>query len=511
MVIDIANIQGMTAPAFNIHALVPENAGIRSVAFVHDGNKFIDNASPYALCGDKVGMYNLCGQLGLGIHTVKVTAYSCDNARCLSGPPLSVSFTIQHTKIATAAPKSVAPAVRTPIAAPLTVAPRPVPSKSPTRTPANIVSKSPTKAPIATPMVILTRPPTKVPLMAPTKSPTVTSTRHPTKFPTRAPTKFPTKRPTKRPTGIPTKGPTTTPTRAPVNCNQSIQNADAYLYCNTPPSCDASIETYINCITLSKRTLTLTGTTLEDKALQFLVYNDTLKLKPDSEANKTRLRQRFALMTFGLMPDTSGLQVAVDQRWYFAANECDWTQGGITQFNCQDGQVSNLDFDYFTVGTISPDLGWLTSLRRFTIQTSFVTGTLPSLIGWWTSLTHIYLSTTLLTGSIPSEIGQWTALDTFVAANSKLKGSIPTHVGKWTALAYFNVGNNMLSGTIPSSVLQWTAIKEAYFDNNKFNGTMPSFGGGFCPKLGNGTKLQADCKNTTGQTKIVCTCCNVCS
>jgi hypothetical protein len=298
------------------------------------------------------------------------------------------------------------------------------------------------------------------------------------------------------------------PTKAPINC---YQNADAYLTCNTSPSCDASIETYINCITLSKRTLTLTGTTLEDKALQFLVYNDTLKLKPDSEANKTRLRQRFALMALGHMPDMSGLQAAIDQSWYFVANECDWTQRGNTQFNCQNGKVRNIDFDSFTVGTIPPDFAWLTSLSRFSISTCAITGTLPSLVGWWTSLTYFYLVGTLLTGSIPSEVGQWTALDTFATANSKLKGSIPTQVGKWTALQYFNVRTNKLTGTIPSSVSQWTAIKEAYFHGNAFNGTMPSFASGFCPQLGNGTKLQADCKNTTGQVKIACTCCNVCS
>jgi hypothetical protein len=64
----------------------------------------------------------------------------------------------------------------------------------------------------------------------------------------------------------------------------------------TWPSFASVVVSYINNVTLSKRTLSLSGVTPEDLALQWLALNNTLNMTlPLSESDFTRLRQRFAL------------------------------------------------------------------------------------------------------------------------------------------------------------------------------------------------------------------------
>jgi hypothetical protein len=195
--------------------------------------------------------------------------------------------------------------------------------------------------------------------------------------------------------------------------------------------------------------------------LKWLVVTDPHPLLPDSEANKTRLRQRFALLTFGFqtMPDKRFLL----QRYSWnlaAANECNWYAYGIP---CEDEQVTSFYIASTTIaGTLPPDLFWLSSMKIFTLYNTGIAGTLPTQLGWWTNVTS------------------------------------------------FSVRYNQLSGTVPSTVAAWTGLQTAYFDNNNLNGTMPVFAGGFCPEFGNGVDLWADCYNATGKAKISCECCETC-
>lgn len=70
-------------------------------------------------------------------------------------------------------------------------------------------------------------------------------------------------------------------------------------------NCTVSAIHYLNCNTLTGRTLSLTGTTQEDKAAQWVVEVDALQLIPDTDATRTSLLQRYALST--LLRDGVGL------------------------------------------------------------------------------------------------------------------------------------------------------------------------------------------------------------
>jgi hypothetical protein len=228
-------------------------------------------------------------------------------------------------------------------------------------------------------------------------------------------------------------------------------------------------------MTLSNKALTLNGTSAEDRALQWLVYNDSISIMPNSEANKTRLRQRFALLTFGFQETFPPIVVLTSYGWQVSAvSECDWYSG----FQCKNEQVTKIQVRSMR-GTIPPDLSWLTAMTTFTVSSGAIAGTFPSLLGWWANIT------------------------TFSVVGA-LKGTIPSSIGAWKAVKYFSVASNQLSGTIPSTVAAWTALDRANFESNNLIGTMPTFGAGFCPSNGNGFRLSADCR------EVSCDCCNGC-
>jgi hypothetical protein len=271
---------------------------------------------------------------------------------------------------------------------------------------------------------------------------------------------------------------------APAAAVPSPKNTPTKVSLPIPSDAKAVVE-YINSFTLSGRTLTVNGTTPEDRALKWLVITDPFPLPPNSDTNKARLRQRFALLTLGFQPSSGEQVVLRTSGWVLStANECDWNP--YAGWKCENGQVTNFNVPVGIAGTLPPDLCWLTAMKTFTLSYSGIAGTLPTQLGWWTHLTALTMS------------------------GGSVQGTIPSSIGAWTALTYVSLERNKLSGTIPPTVAAWTVLQTASFYSNNLNGTMPEFGGGFCPAFGKGVDLFADCNNNTGRAKIKCECCNRC-
>jgi hypothetical protein len=266
-------------------------------------------------------------------------------------------------------------------------------------------------------------------------------------------------------------------------------------------SCDLNVSTYINCISLSNRTLSLIGTTPEDRALQWLVDND--ERLPHSDANKARLRKRFGLLTWGFQPLPNGELIYQQANWNLsAASECDWYNNiyfwAIGQIQCKNGHVTSIGSSIYyrprakwlpPAATLPPDLGLLTTLQAVQFQSVGLKGTIPSSLGLLTNLYLFDVSYGSIAGTLPSSIGAWTAIVTIIVSN-----------------------NRYLYGTVPSTVAAWTSLRSAWFDNTNLTGVMPTFGmGGFCPKNASiDTSLAADCWNSSLRFKISCSCCSTC-
>jgi hypothetical protein len=396
----------------------------------------------------------------------------------------------QPTKAPTRAPAKQPTKVPTkaPTKAPTKMPTKP-PMKASTKAPTNAPAKTSTKAPTKAPMKASAKPPTKAPMKAPTKAPTNVPTRAPTKAPTKAVTKAPTTAPTKAPMKPPTKAPTMAPNKVPTNVptktptkgpTEGPTKVPTNMPTNAPDivACGSNTSTlveYINSITLSNQTLSLSGTTPLDKALQQLVTSNDdalVQLSTCFDADKKRLNQRFAYLAFAFSTGKG------DTDWFTGPRECQWT--GVT---CNgNNEVARLNFHQ-------------TGLK----------GTIPDDVGLWTSLTFFGADRNDLAGSLPSSIGLWTSLLQFDVSLNFLSGSLPSTIGLWTRIFEFFVLSNQLTGSVPVDVSNWTSTKRAYIFDNMFNGTMPAFGNGFCPKRGNGEALFADCKS-----EIFCECCNQC-
>jgi hypothetical protein len=461
IIIDLAK-----TPTVNVKvsAKCLRNRRISSASFFLDGKLLrTDNTAPYWMFGDDGGAWTPT----VGNHTITAKAYRQNNGkgRKMLETTTSVIVMDSRTKSPVASPvkapfpatPAISPAMvivaPTPVAAPAQVA-VPTQDPAPDSVPASAPTPPPKQPPVATPAQSPVSAPMPVSASAPVSSQPEAVTKHPTRSPTKTPSKSPSKAPTKLPTRSPTKVPSKAPTNAPI------------------VNCDENTITYINCITFSNRTLMMSGTTAEDKALQWLVTNDTLKLQPTSVANKTRLRQRFALLTLGLQPSLyPGTLMFQNEKWDLSvADECAWKPA----FKCKQGQVTNVAAYKVIAGTLPPDLGWLTAMESFNLQSTDIAGTIPSSIGAWTVIKTMYLDGNSLLGTIPSSIGGWTAIQEMFLHSNKLTGTIPTSIAAWTAIQYMYLDSNILSGSIPPSIGAWTDIRFMDLSFNKLNGTIPS-------------------------------------
>jgi hypothetical protein len=187
-----------------------------------------------------------------------------------------------------------------------------------------------------------------------------------------------------------------------------------------------------------------------DLALKQLVASNNGALSTCISEDKNRLRQRYAYLAFVF---NAGKGFQTD--WFADSNECFWF--GIT---CSGNTVGKLELDGKGLG-----------------------------------------------GTISAEIGLLTSLGVFSVFNNQLSGSLPASIGRWTNLFYFDVSSNQLTGQVPTDVSNWISIRQAFFYGNQIGGRMPTIGNNFCPLSPSnppGLDLWADCL------EIACICCDRC-
>jgi hypothetical protein len=240
------------------------------------------------------------------------------------------------------------------------------------------------------------------------------------------------------------RGLLTTPIKAPTNLRPKSPTKAPIVACGKGSN---AIAAYINSITLSKKKLSLSGTTPLDKALKYLIASNKkvgVQLSTCLSDHQARLRNRFAYLA--LMYSTG--RESLERTWFGADHECEWA-----------GMVCNGN-----------------TVREFDLSSRGLQGTIPADIGLWSRLNKLDLSYNQLSGSLPSTIGKW------------LTGTVPKEVSKWVTFGSTTIGT-------------------AYFESNLITGTMPTIGYNWCPNTYEDIfqYLLADCKY-----EIFCRCCNLC-
>ena len=175
-----------------------------------------------------------------------------------------------------------------------------------------------------------------------------------------------------------------------------------------------------------------------------------------------------------------------------------------------NGRVLELDLCNVNLqGTLPPELGNLSELRRLCFWGHDVTGAIPPEFGRLTNLRELIFSKTQTSGPIPPELGNLINLtnleitggryffhdrgdtDDLVAARREddgshgmgLSGPIPPELGNLVNLTGLSFRDNYLEGPIPPELGRLTGLTTLDFSNNSLTGRAP-------PELGNLVNLQ---------------------
>uniref|UniRef100_A0A7S4IS60 Leucine-rich repeat-containing N-terminal plant-type domain-containing protein n=1 Tax=Odontella aurita TaxID=265563 RepID=A0A7S4IS60_9STRA len=107
-----------------------------------------------------------------------------------------------------------------------------------------------------------------------------------------------------------------------------------------------------------------------------------------------------------------------------------------------------------------------------------ITGTLSTEIGRMTSLKELQLSYTGLKGAVPTEIGNLAEMEFLALDENRMKGTIPFELEDLTKLRYLSIQNGdpdseKLTGKVPS-FKDCADLKELQLGDNALTGTVPS-------------------------------------
>ena len=150
-------------------------------------------------------------------------------------------------------------------------------------------------------------------------------------------------------------------------------------------------------------------------------------------------------------------------------------QGSLTS---EIGMLSSLIFlnlEYNSItGTIPSEIGMLSSLTRFDLFLNSITGTIPSEIGMLLSLTDLDLDDNSITGTIPTEIGMLPSLEYLYLWFNSITSTIPSEIGMLSSLTWLDLESNSVTGTMPSEIGMLSSLVQLRLRFNSITGMIPS-------------------------------------
>jgi len=219
------------------------------------------------------------------------------------------------------------------------------------------------------------------------------------------------------------------------------------------------------------------------EALDWLLYEDRLRLPTDDKSFEWKIRQRYVLLLFYF--STNGPEWK--EQLFFKKGQLDECAWGLVKRSKED----NYD-DIDILGVVCNRLNKVVKIR------------MP-----WNNLS----------GTLPHELSNLS--NSFVeldVGGGSLSGSIPPSFAKMTLLETFNVNDQCLSGTVPDFSNATKMQSFSIYNNPELSGSL----NGFCngtevkTKIVNSKKLtlalKADCGGCTGKAhpSIECDCCETC-
>ena len=141
------------------------------------------------------------------------------------------------------------------------------------------------------------------------------------------------------------------------------------------------------------------------------------------------------------------------------------------------GNLANLEwlslYDNDLTGAIPTELADLSNLERLYLNHNDLTGQIPGDLGKMSSLTHLFLHRNQLTGPIPAELGGLTNLEWLSLWGNELTGEIPTELGNLANLRELNLHVNQLTGEIPAELGGLSNLQSLILGGNELTGEIP--------------------------------------
>jgi len=139
-------------------------------------------------------------------------------------------------------------------------------------------------------------------------------------------------------------------------------------------------------------------------------------------------------------------------------------------------------------------------IRIFFCFCDSIPGTIPTEIGRLSNLIEFDIDTNQITGTLPLHIGDMASLRAFYAgAQQSLGGTIPTEIGELTSLTDLYLYNNELFGTIPAQIVNIAGLSKFHIYGNNLSGeipVLPSFSTS-CGSGSNCCRMESNCFNPT--------------
>ena len=124
-------------------------------------------------------------------------------------------------------------------------------------------------------------------------------------------------------------------------------------------------------------------------------------------------------------------------------------------------------------GTLPPELGDLSNLRRLGLGDNQLQGEIPSELGNLAELRYLSLTRNLLRGEIPWELGNLTYLEVLGLGGNALEGEIPSELGNLANLRELYLWGNRLRGEIPPDLGNLSALEKLLLQDNLLEGSIP--------------------------------------
>ncbi|MBA0766758.1 hypothetical protein Gotri_015770 [Gossypium trilobum] len=138
------------------------------------------------------------------------------------------------------------------------------------------------------------------------------------------------------------------------------------------------------------------------------------------------------------------------------------------------GSITRIDCPWVAVsGSISPEIGALSSLKSLDLSHKGLTGELPQSLGKLTLLEKLDLSNNSINGSIPLDRGNMKSLKQLDLSRNQIRGPIPPTLGKLTNLEQLDLSFNQITGAIPREIGNLKNLSELYLSKNELNGWIP--------------------------------------